>query len=219
MSKRSFNLPETASVANKGAGAKLCAPSAARNGEAIVQAMADFAPKGGKALEIASGTGEHMMRFGAAFPDLMWQPTDVAPERIASIDAWRQTAALPNIKPAMILDACTAGWALSHKGQNLIFLSNMLHLISDTAAKTVLSEAALALTAGGVLAIYGPFMRGEDFASEGDRRFHESLRAQDVEIGYKSIDWVQTWQESGGLKVFDPIEMPANNLILVAEKL
>ena len=211
-------LPKTASVALPAEGGKLHAPSASRNVGAIVEALDPFAPKHGKALEIASGTGEHMVRFAAAFPTLTWQPTDIDPTRLNSIAAWCEDAALTNVKPPIILDASLHGWANDHAGQSLIFLSNLLHLISWEEAKTVIHESASALGHKGLFVAYGPFLRGGDYASEADQRFDESLRASTPEIGYKSFESIQQLQADAGLSVHAPIAMPSNNLLLVAKR-
>jgi len=209
-------LPKSASVALPAADGKLHAPAASRNGGAIVEALKPYAPHHGTALEIASGTGEHMLRFATTFPALTWQPTDIDPARLTSIKAWCDEAALTNVKPPIHLDASVAGWADRHGGQSLIFLSNLLHLISEAEAATVISEAAKALAPDGVLAIYGPFLRGDAFASAGDQSFDASLRAQAPEIGYKSFEAIQQLQAMAGLAPQPPIDMPANNLLLVA---
>jgi len=209
-------LPKTASVALPLAGAKLHAPSAARNIAPLLQAITPYVPARGRALEIASGTGEHVARFAAAFPGLHWQPTDIEPARLASINAWGNE--VPNVLPATHLDASQRGWASNWPKQNLILFSNLLHLISEPEAKTVLSEATRAMASGGVLIIYGPFMRGARFASDGDRHFHESLQAQDTDIGYKSYQWVQSTLQAAGVSPEPPVNMPANNLLLVANK-
>ena len=210
-------LPKTASVALPSENGKLHAPSARRNVGAIVDALTPLAPRQGKALEIASGTGEHMLRFAAALPELSWQPTDIEPARLTSIKAWCEEAALKNVKTPVILDATVEGWAENLGGQNLIFLSNLLHLISTPEATTIIYEAAKALAPDGMFAIYGPFLRGEEFASESDRAFDESLRAQAPEIGYKSFESIQKLQAKAGLTPLAPIAMPANNLLLVAK--
>ena len=46
-------------------------------------------PASGLVLEIASGTGEHAVSFRRTFPDLDWQPSDIHPDALASIAAWR----------------------------------------------------------------------------------------------------------------------------------
>lgn len=103
-------------------------------------------------------------------------------------------------------------------GQDVIFASNILHLVSRTEAETLIREAATALAPGGVLMVYGPFRRDEGFASEGDAAFHARLIAQDPEIGYKSAAEVAGWMRASGLAVGPPEPMPANNLTLIAGK-
>ncbi len=211
-------LPKSASVALPSTGGKLHAPSASRNVDAIVEALKPYVPRQGTALEIASGTGEHMLRFATAFPALTWQPTDIDPARLISIKAWCGEAGLTNVKPPIHLDASREGWAAKHGGQNLIFLSNLLHLISQAEAETIVSEAAKALAPDGVFIVYGPFLRGKTFASEADQHFDESLRAEAQEIGYKSCEQIQHLQAVAGLAPHPPIDMPANNLLLVAHQ-
>lgn len=212
------NLPKTASVALASDNGKLHAPSAARNGNAIVEALKPYAPIQGKALEIASGTGEHMLRFATAFPAISWQPTDIEAARLTSIKAWCDEVGLTNVKPPVMLDATVPGWSEIFRGQNLIFLSNLLHLISVEEADTIIAESAKALAPNGLLVIYGPFLRGDDFASAADRQFDESLRAEASEIGYKSFESIQGLQAKAGLATLAPIAMPSNNLLLAAKQ-
>ncbi len=209
-------LPKSASVAIPQGGQKLHAPAAQRNVEPILQAIKLHMPKRGRALEIASGTGEHILRYAAAHAGLSWQPTDIEPARLNSIDAW--AAGLPNVAHAQHLNASTPGWAKIWPAQDVIIFSNLLHLISEGEAGTVLAEAAKALASGGVFILYGPFMRGSEFASQGDRQFHESLRAEAPEIGYKSVEWVRASLIKADLTPAPPLDMPASNLLLVARK-
>ena len=46
------------------------APATMRNRDAIVDILRDILPGQGMILEIASGTGEHIVYFGLKFPDL-----------------------------------------------------------------------------------------------------------------------------------------------------
>jgi len=218
MSHNRRELPSTASVAEPVENGKLHAPSAERNRDAIAYRIGRFMPARGKALEIASGTGQHVVCYAAAYPEITWQPTDVEEARLDSIKSWSHESGLPNILDPEILDATVAGWAETHAGQDVILLSNLLHLISDTEAQTLIDEAAKALNGGGIFLAYGPFLRGTDFASESDRSFHESLREKDPDIGYKTVARVQERLQNAGLTPFDPIDMPSNNLILAARK-
>ncbi|RBO52079.1 methyltransferase [Rhodovulum sp. BSW8] len=212
---RRLDLPDSASVATSGMGGRLSAPSALRNADAICAVLETLAPPRGRVLELASGTGEHAVRFAARLPGLIWQPTEIDPARRASIDAWAAEAALPNLRPAIALDACQPGWGATHAGQDLIFVSNILHLVSAAEAETLIAEAARALAPKGVLAIYGPFLRETGFASPGDAAFHASLTAQDARIGYKPVATVTGWGVAAGLLPEAQISMPANNLTII----
>jgi len=211
-------LPSTASVAHPAENGKLHAPSAARNVGAIVEAIAAVMPASGKALEIASGTGEHVVRYAAAFSGLDWQPSDIDADRLNSISAWSAETGLPNILPPQMLDATKTGWAVQQPPQNVVILSNLLHLISMGEAAAVIAESAQALAPDGVFLIYGPFLRGATFASAADQRFDQSLRGKDPDIGYKSYQTVQDVQGQAGLLPLERIEMPSNNLLLAARK-
>ncbi|MGX9351813.1 DUF938 domain-containing protein [Shimia sp. W99] len=215
---RRLNLPDTAAVATPDGDGKLFAPSADRNAEFIVALVREKAPKQGKALELASGTGQHVVTLARAMPDMHWQPTDIDSTRRASIDAYVRDAALANVAPAIELDATDAGWSAHNTGYDLILLVNLLHLISTAEAETVIREAAKALAPGGMLIVYGPFLRDDELTSEGDAAFHASLQAQDPEIGYKSDFDVLDWGVDAWLDVADVVEMPANNLALCWRK-
>ncbi len=195
---------------------RLSAPSAVRNAGAIVAALEPVMPARGTVLEIAAGTGQHAVALAAACPQLVWQPTDIAPERRASIDAWAKAAALPNIRPAAPLDASAPGW---REGPvEMIFLANLLHIITREAAQNVLAGIARSLAPGGIAALYGPFRTEGGFRSESDARFHAALCRDTPDIGYKDAEWVASTAKSHGLTPRPRIEMPANNLILLFEK-
>lgn len=208
-------LPPSASIANPLTGGRLHAPSAERNAPAIVDLLRAVAPTTGRALEIASGTGQHVLALATALPQLQWHPTEVEPARIASIDAYAKQAGLPNLHPAQYLDATAPGWGAAQGPYDLIHLGNLLHLIPEPAARTVLTEAAQALA--GTLIVYGPFRRAGVLTSDGDAQFDAELRAADPAIGYKDDAWVRDLLESAGLSV-TVREMPANNLAFVARR-
>lgn len=209
-------VPPSASVATPGQGAQLVAPAAERNRDAICDLLVQVAPRTGHALELASGTGQHMAAFATLLPDLQWQPSEVAEDRRASIDAYCDR--LSNVAPAMHLDATRPGWGDRHAGLDLIILINLLHLISEAECTCLIREAALALAPRGRLLIYGPFMRDGDFTSKGDQRFHTSLVTSDPSIGYKNDRDVLDLMTTAELVLSDPVDMPANNLVLLAEK-
>ncbi|CAM3917564.1 DUF938 domain-containing protein [Phaeobacter inhibens] len=218
-------VPGEASVALPEAGEKLFAPSAARNLEPIADLLAQIAPQpdgaGGprpRALEIASGTGQHIVGFARRCPQLEWHPTDVDPARLASINAYSADSGCNNIAPARQLDATEGPWPKDLAAFDLVILCNLLHLISTPEAKALIRGAADHLAPGGRFVIYGPFMRAGELISDGDRAFHAKLSSHDPEVGYKDDFEVMDWLQASGLEMAEVIEMPANNLALVARR-
>ena len=212
------NLPKTASVANYESDGRLNAPSAVRNAEPIVELVRKTAIKSGNALEIASGTGQHVVKLASALPHLNWQPSDVDEARIKSIRCWSDDQHLTNLKPPCLLDATTEGWAAKHHGQELILLVNLLHLISTKETKILVKEMSKALASNGLSIIYGPFMRSGKLISKNDMEFHRSLINTDPDLGYKNdVDMLNLFGEEG-LVHLSTEKMPANNLAFILQK-
>ena len=212
------NLPMTACVANFESDGRLNAPSAVRNAESIVELVKKAAIKSGNALEIASGTGQHVVKLAAALPLLNWQPSDVDETRIKSIRCWSDDQHLKNLKSPCLLDATKEGWATVHNGQDLILLVNLLHLISIEETKVLVEEVSKALAPKGRAIIYGPFMRSGELISKSDMEFHQSLINRDPDLGYKNdVDMLNIFGESG-LTHLSTNKMPANNLAFITQK-
>ena len=212
------NLPATACVTNLEADGRLNAPSALRNAEPIVELVREIAIKPGNALEIASGTGQHVVKLAAALPFLNWQPSDVDETRIKSIRSWSNDYHLTNLNPPCLLDATKEGWAAEHHDQDLILLVNLLHLISIEETKVLVKEVYKALAPKGVSIIYGPFMRSGELISKSDMEFHHSLINTDPDLGYKNdLDMLNLFGEAG-LVHLSTNKMPANNLAFITQK-
>lgn len=205
---RRLVLPDAATEADTEG--RLRTAAAERNLIAILDVMLPLLPRRGEVLELASGTGQHIAALAAHRPDLTFHPSDPDPSRRASIDA--HCRGLPNVAPAGDIDACRPGWAID-AAVGAVIVVNLLHLISDGELSVLLDESHRALAPGGLLAIYGPFLRGGRATSAGDRAFDTALRAQDPSIGLKDVDSVVTVLEVLGLAP-QVVEMPANNLVI-----
>lgn len=191
------------------------AASAQRNMAAILDLLDRHAPKRGRALEIASGTGEHIATFAGALPGIEWLPSDADPDRFASIEAWRKHVNCANLNAPLHLDATKLPWPAEVRNFDLVVLVNLFHLISEDEANRVLSGVAGALKPEGRFVLYGPFRRAGRLTSEGDEAFHAQLQAQDPDIGYKDDVWVRTRAAEFGLGVWHTAKMPANNIAFV----
>src|SRR5260370_35134447 len=89
---------------------RLKARAVARTREPILAVLRRVLPSTGLVLEVASGSGEHAAFFAAALPQLTWQPSDPDPRARASIAAFRDTGAAPNLLPPLDLDVMAAAW-------------------------------------------------------------------------------------------------------------
>lgn len=207
---RKLDLPDSAPTLHPDG--RQSAASAERNIDAILDLLERNVAQRGRALELASGTGQHIARFAQAMPDMEWLPSDADPRRFESIEAWRRHCGAENFKPPVHLDATVLPWAETLGRFNVIVLINLLHLLSEAEVENLLRGVAAALKPGGSFVLYGPFKRAGMLTSPGDEAFDAHLRAQDPAIGYKNDVWVRTRAADYGLGVWKVAKMPANNV-------
>lgn len=196
---------------------RMFAPAAGRNRDAIEAVLIEHLPKAGNVLEIASGTGQHISHFAQKFANLNWQPSDIDADRRASVDAWGRHLNLENLAAARHVDVGVKGWAGELNRVDFIMMVNLLHLISQADMVNFMRGAVDLLCKDGRVFIYGPFMRDGVLTSRGDEKFHADLQARNPLIGYKNIEDVVDNLVGFGLEVKARIEMPANNIALVAQ--
>lgn len=192
------------------------APSTQRNRNPILAVLRETLPAKGLVLEIASGSGEHAMHFAAALPGLSFQPSDPNAEARASIDAWAKEAALPNLLPALALDASTPGWPLARA--DAVVCINMIHISPWVATQGLIAEAARLLPPGGPLYLYGPYRQSGVPLAPSNAAFDESLRSRDPRWGLRELDAVAALAAAAGFGPPEVTAMPANNLSVVFRK-
>ncbi len=73
-------------------------PAALRNRALIHEAIAPHLPATGTVLEIASGSGEHVVHFARESPALVFQPSDPDPGALASMAALIDDMRLSNVR-------------------------------------------------------------------------------------------------------------------------
>jgi cyclopropane fatty-acyl-phospholipid synthase-like methyltransferase len=193
----------------------LHAPAADRNKAPILEVLRRVLPAQGTVLEVASGTGQHVVHFAAALPGLRWIPSDPDPRNRASIAAHVSAAGLGNVAPSLDLDVLD-GWGTG--AVDAVIVANLLHVSPREVLPALCSGAASVLVPGGILHIYGPFKRAGRHTSEGNARFDASLRAQDPGWGLWNLEDVLDTAHEHGLEAAEVIDMPANNLSLLLRR-
>jgi cyclopropane fatty-acyl-phospholipid synthase-like methyltransferase len=190
----------------------LHAPAAERNRVPILEVLRAELPATGRVLEIASGTGQHVVHFAEALPGITWLPSDPDPRQWASIAARVAQSGLGNVEPPLDLDVRSV-WAVHEV--DAVIVANLLHISEPETLSGLCEGAAGALGAGGLLHIYGPFRRGGSHTSPGNRAFDASLQAQNPAWGIRDLESVLAVAEEQGFVVRRIVDMPANNLSLV----
>jgi SAM-dependent methyltransferase len=193
------------------------APAAMRNREPILQVLRDVLPQSALVLEIASGTGEHAVWFSKALSGLRWQPTDLDPEALKSIEAWRDTMGLPNLLPPLRLDAAAETWPVTRA--DAVVAINMVHIAPWTATQGLIAGAARVLTPDGLLFLYGPFREGGRHTAPTNAAFDADLRARNPSWGIRDLDELTALAGRHGLAAPERFAMPSNNLSVVFRRL
>jgi SAM-dependent methyltransferase len=192
-------------------------PAAERNKQPILEVLESRLPRSGTVLEIASGTGQHVVHFARALPALTWQPTDTDPGLRAATAARVTAAALDNLLPPLPLDVLDAEWPASAAAAVLCI--NMIHIAPSAATRALLEGSARVLGGGAPLVLYGPFRRGGRHTAASNEAFDASLRARDPDWGVRDLDEVAASAHALGFELDEVVSMPANNLTVVFRRM
>ena len=191
-------------------------PAPERNKAPILEVLSRVFPRTGRALELASGSGQHAVFFARAFPGLSWLPTDIDDANLASIRAWVEEAELPNLEAPRLLDVCSDDWGTGQV--DAVFNANMVHIAPWECCEGLLSGVGRVLSPGGIFVLYGPFRVAGAHTAASNAAFDESLRARDPRFGVRDLESVCQLAQAAGLRFRERVEMPANNQCLVFER-
>lgn len=186
-----------------------------RNKTPILAILRELFAQPARILEIGTGTGQHAVHFGAALPHVVWQTSDL-PANHAGIQAWLDEAALPNVLAPINLDVNGSWPGQSYDG---VFTANTLHIVSWDLAQKLVAGAGGLLNKGGRLVIYGPFNYRGAYTSDSNARFDEWLKDRDARSGIRDFEAVVKCAETNGMRLQADHAMPANNRLLVLEKI
>jgi len=201
---------------------RLDAPAFRRNSAPILAVVTRvLGMSQGHALEVGSGTGQHVVAFARALPRLTWWPSDPSAKHRESIEAWRRDAGLTNLMAPVALDASSADWSLGQPGfppnhpLAAIVCINVLHIAPWSVAEGLLAGATRHLQSDGQLVLYGPYRVGGAHTAPSNAAFDAALRAQNPQWGVRDKGEIAALAAANRLRIAETVEMPANNLVLV----
>jgi hypothetical protein len=192
-------------------------PATVRNRDFILNVLFDVLPTTGLILEIASGSGEHVVHFARNFPSLVFQPSDPDPEALLSVGAWVKDAQVTNVRAPIVLDASQSPWLIA--SADGIICINMVHISPWDATVGLITGAAATLPPGSPLYLYGPYKREGFATAPSNQAFDRNLRDRNPAWGLRHLEAVAAIAQSAGFSVPGVTEMPANNLSVVFRRM
>jgi hypothetical protein len=195
---------------------RLVSPSAERNRAPISEVLSQVLPERGVVLEVGSGTGQHVVHFARAMPNLVWQPSERDADCLRSIHGWLSVEELSNVRPPLLLDVSALPWPITSAAA--LVCINMIHIASWSTTETLLRGGEALLSGGGVLCLYGPFRRQGRHTSPSNEAFDTLLRRQDQDWGVRDLDEVARLAGRAAFDLLQTHEMPSDNLTVVFRK-
>ena len=184
-----------------------------RNKEPILGLLKRVLPRSGLVLEIGSGTGQHVVHYAKALPELTWQPSDPDVEFRESTRAWMKWENFGNVRAPIDLEVCRLPWPVTRA--DAVLCVNMIHVAPWAATLALFSGARSVLDHGGPLVLYGPYRRFGRHTAASNELFDARLRATDPAWGVRDLEKVAEVGGEAGFRLMDVVEMPANNLGVV----
>jgi len=194
---------------------KPVAESCLQNQQVILEVLQGIFRNEGEVLEIGSGTGQHAVYFAHHMPHLKWQPSDL-PDQHAGMQLWLDEVEHERIKSPLALNVDDATWNTEKK--DYIFTANTTHIISAKQTENMFKHVGNCLKKGGLFAQYGPFNYNGQYTSESNSRFDVWLQQRNPESCIKHFEAIQILAENNGMRLFQDVEMPANNRLLIWQK-
>eukprot|EP00210_Caulerpa_lentillifera_P006034 g5766.t1 len=101
---------------------------------------------------------------------------------------------------------------------DLLLNINMLHISDPACASGLFSGASSVLCSKGNLVLYGPFKIGGCHTAPSNESFDISLKRMNPEYGVRNLEDLIDTAKSNGIEFISKIPMPANNFVVIFEK-
>lgn len=205
--------------------AKVVVKAAENNKDAIFKVLEKVLPeKFGNdaslsALEISSGSGQHVVYFAERFPKVVWQPSDIDERYLESIKAYITESKLENVKLPVTVDVTKdiSEWPepLGANPVDVLLNINMVHITPWACTEGLFAAAAKILKPSGIMVTYGPYAIHGEISPESNVSFNESLKSQNAAWGLRDIDDLEKEAKKNGLNFDAMFDMPSNNKTLI----
>jgi cyclopropane fatty-acyl-phospholipid synthase-like methyltransferase len=182
------------------------------NKRPILSVLQHHLQHGCRVLEVGSGTGQHVVFFGAELPGTSWQPSDRS-DYLPIVAARVARAGLANVSAPVGLDVDHRRWPAGPF--DAVYSANTAHIMGWPSVERFVTGVGGVLAPGGRFLLYGPFNYGGRFTSDSNESFDASLRQRDPASGIRDFEAVDALARAAGMDLVEDNAMPANNRLLV----
>ncbi|XP_034394466.1 methyltransferase-like 26 B [Cyclopterus lumpus] len=204
----------------------LLSPQAERNWESLCLMLEDVLKDQSHrqlfALELGSGTGQHVIRFAQKMPFVTWQPSDIKESSQDSIKEYIAATHSKNVLQPVHLDASEPWekWAgLPCNSCDVIIAINLLQYSSFKTAQGVFTGAGQILRQNGLLITYAVYAINGTITPSCNEHLDAALRQMNPEWGLPDIDVLRQLAYGNGMRLERMIEMEEYYKCLIFRKL
>ncbi|KAJ4932103.1 hypothetical protein JOQ06_010533 [Pogonophryne albipinna] len=204
----------------------LLSPLAERNWEdlclVLEEVLDDQSHRQLFALELGSGTGQHVIRFAPKMPFVTWQPSDINEESRDSIKAYIAATHAKNVLQPVHLDASEPWekWAgLSNNSCDVVVAINLLQYSSFKTAQGVFNGAGKILRQNGLFITYGVYAINGIITPSCNEHLDAEIRQKNPEWGLPDIDVLRQLAYGNEMRMERIIEMEEFYKCLIFRKL
>lgn len=204
----------------------LVSPLAARNQDGLLEVLEEVLDEHSHrqlfALELGSGTGQHVVHFAMKMPFVTWQPSDIQEESFDSIKAYIKATNLKTVLKPICLDASEPWekWASFTQGScDVIVAINLLQYSPFKTAEGVFKGAGEILHQNGVLIVYGAYAINGTITPATNEELDQEIKQKNPEWGLPDIDVLRQLAYGNSLRLERIIEMEDYNKSLIFRKL
>ncbi|CAH0552001.1 unnamed protein product [Brassicogethes aeneus] len=197
---------------------KMNYPSADRNKSFILEVLKrEFDCEGERSvLEIASGTGQHIVYFAAHFPNYTFQPSEYDTRLLDSIKTYVDDAPTKNVHQPQQIDV-TKEFFFADPFDYIVNV-NMFHITPFGCSVGFFRNGGKVLKQGGKIITYGPYAVNGVLEPQSNVQFDAGLKRQNPEWGVRDVEDLKKVAKEFGVILVRSYDLPANNKCLVWQK-
>ncbi|KAK7601948.1 hypothetical protein V9T40_009389 [Parthenolecanium corni] len=198
--------------------------AADRNKQPILKELLNYIKDGSFVLEIASGTGQHVVYFASNMPKVIFQPTECEENLLKSIKSYIEHNNLTNVQEPLFLDVVSDPrvWLegkLKPNSVDYIINSNMFHIAPFQCTEGLFRGCETYLKKDGLLFTYGPYAYDGVISPQSNVNFNESLKRSNPLWGLRDVyRQLVPIASKHHLQLLTVHKLPANNDLIVWKK-